>query len=329
MFRRAAALDALRHANIALDFQSDAARLPEPAPGERSLLQKPTDMKPRTSAGIVLMCLGVACLCVNDALAKSLTATYSPFQIQFLRNLIALPFAILIAHRMGGAAALRSHRPLAHLMRGGLWVGATFLFFTSITYMGLAEATALIFVAPLFITALSAMLFREHVGWRRWLAVVVGFIGVLIAVRPGTSAFQTVSLLPVATAFVYALLMLSARFVDARESVWTLLLYMTGTGALISLFIVPFIWIPLRAQDLWLFAAIAIFGTAGMTMMTQAFRLAPAVVVAPLDYTAIIWATALGWLFWAEIPDALTFVGAAVIIASGVFIIWREHRGER
>jgi len=293
------------------------------------LLQTPTEPRARTSAGIVLMCVGVACLCVNDALAKTLTAHYSPFQIQFLRNLIALPFAILIAHRMGGAAALRSHRPLAHLMRGGLWVGATFLFFTSITYMGLAEATALIFVAPLFITALSALLFREHVGWRRWLAVIVGFAGVLIAVRPGTSAFQTVSLLPVATAFVYALLMLSARWVDSRESVWTLLLYMTGTGALISLFIMPFIWTPVRFQDLWLFGAIAIFGTAGMTMMTQAFRLAPAVVVAPLDYSAIIWATLLGWMFWNEIPDALTFAGAAVIIASGVFIIWREHRTSR
>ncbi|MEM5472237.1 DMT family transporter [Hoeflea sp. AS60] len=292
------------------------------------MLQKPTEQRTRTSAGIIMMCVGVACLCVNDALAKTLTASYSPLQIQFLRNLIALPFAILIAWKMGGAPALRSHRPLAHMLRGGLWIAATYLFFTSITYMGLAEATALIFVAPLFITALSALMFREHVGWRRWLAVAVGFLGVLIAVRPGTSAFETISLLPVATAFIYALLMLSARWVDTRESVWTLLLYMTATGALISLFLVPFVWTPVNAQDLWLFAAVAIFGTAGMTLMTQAFRLAPAVVVAPLDYTAIIWATALGWLFWNEIPDALTFVGAAVIIASGVFIIWREHQAE-
>ena len=121
----------------------------------------PTKPGSRTSIGILLMCVGVACLCVNDALAKSLTTHYSPFQVQFLRNLIALPFAILIAWKMGGTPALRSHRPLAHLLRGGLWVGATFLFFTSITYMGLAEATALIFVAPLFITALSALLFRD------------------------------------------------------------------------------------------------------------------------------------------------------------------------
>ena len=276
-----------------------------------------------------MMCAGVACLSVNDAIAKILTAGYSPVQILFLRNLIALPFAFLVALRMGGAGALRSHRPAAHLLRGVLWIGATVLFFTSLMHLPLAEATALVFVAPLFITALSALFRIEQVGWRRWLAVIVGFIGVLVALRPGAAAFQPVSLLPVATAFVYALLMLSARFVDSRESVWTLLLYMTATGALISLFIVPFIWVPLRAEDLWLFIAIAIFGTAGMTMMTQAFRLAPAVVVAPLDYTAIIWATLLGWIFWTEIPDALTFVGAAVIIASGVFIIWREHRAER
>ncbi|WP_343123252.1 DMT family transporter [Hoeflea sp. IMCC20628] len=292
----------------------------------RILQPAPTQSPTQTSAGILLMSVGIACLCVNDALAKTLTAHYSPFQIQFLRNLIALPFAIMIAWKMGGGAALRSHRPLAHFLRGGLWVGATFLFFTSITYMGLAEATALVFVAPLFITALSALFLREQVGWKRWLAVLVGFAGVLIAVRPGSSTFQTVSLLPIATAFVYAVLMLSARWVDSRESVWTLLLYMTGTGAAISLFIVPFIWNPVRPEDLWLFVAVAIFGTAGMTMITQAFRLAPAVVVAPLDYSAIIWATLLGWLFWNEIPDALTFVGAAVIIASGVFIIWREHR---
>lgn len=280
------------------------------------------------TAGITLMIVGVAALCVNDAIAKTLTVTYSPLQILFLRNVIALPFALLIAWKMGGTGALRSYRPLAHLVRGMLWIGATILFFTSIMHLGLAEATALIFVAPLFITAISAMFLGEHVGWRRWLAVLVGFLGVLIIVRPGGATFQLVSLLPVATAFVYALLMLSARWVDSRESVWTLLLYLTGASAALSVFIVPFVWVPVRLEHLWLFAAIALFGTAGMTMMTQAFRLAPAVVVAPLDYTALVWATALGWLVWNEIPDAMTYIGAAIIIASGVVIIVREHRAD-
>ncbi len=278
------------------------------------------------TAGIALMCAGVACLSINDALAKLLVAGYSPLQILFLRNVIALPFAILLALKMGGARALRSHKPAAHVLRGALWIAATVLFFTSFKTLELAEATALIFVAPLFITAMSALVLREHVGPRRWFAVCAGFAGVLIAVRPGAAAFQPASLLPVATAFLYAILMLGARWVDPRESPWTMLLYLTGTSAILSAVIVPFVWSPVRAGDLWLFAAIALFGTAGMTMMTQAFRLAPAAIVAPLDYSGIVWATALGWLIWNEVPVATTILGAAVIIASGLYVIWRERK---
>ncbi|WP_421906222.1 DMT family transporter [Mameliella sp.] len=278
------------------------------------------------TAGLGLMCVGVASLSANDALAKFLVADYSPVQILFLRNVIALPFAILLTLKMGGAGALRSGRPVAHLVRGVLWIAATVLFFTSFLYLDLAEATALIFVAPLFITAISALFLKELVGPRRWLAVCLGFVGVLIVIRPGASAFQPASLLPVLTAFLYALLMLSARWVDASESVWTMLLYLTGASAFLSAFIVPFVWVPVRLGDLWLFAAIALFGTAGMTMMTQAFRLAPAAIVAPMDYTAIVWATAFGWLVWGEVPDRTAFYGAAVIIASGLYVIWRERR---
>jgi len=279
--------------------------------------------------GMFMMCVGVACLSINDAVAKQLTSDYSPLQVLFLRNLIALPFAIGIALRMGGTRALRSYRPVAHLVRGVVWVAAAFLFFTSLRYLPLAEATALVFVAPLFITAISALVLREQVGWKRWLAVLAGFAGVLIAIRPGAASFQLVSLLPVATALFYALLMVSARWVDRRESVWTLLLYLTGAGALLSAVLVPFVWRPVPMADLWLFAAIAFFGTAGMTLMTQAFRMAPAVVVAPLDYTALLWATLAGWLVWHEIPEAPVFLGAAIIIASGIFTVWREHRNDR
>ena len=289
-------------------------------------MQTLADEKRGRLSGAVLMCAGVACLSTNDALAKTLTAHYAPFQIMFLRNLIALPVAVVIALVLGGPSALLSRRPMAHLLRGFLWVAATFLFFTSLKHLGLAEATALIFVAPLFITAISALFLREEVGWRRWLAVIVGFIGVLIVIRPGGAAFQAVSLLPVATALVYAFLMLGSRLVDPRESIWTLLLYLTGTGALLSGVLVPFVWLPVRAEDIWLFVSIALFGTAGMTMISQAFRLAPATLVAPLDYTALIWATAFGWLIWTEVPDVATFIGAAIIIAGGVVVILRESR---
>lgn len=280
----------------------------------------------QTYVGITLMCIGVACLCVNDALAKELTTAYSPLQVLFLRNLIAFPFAVVVVLGVGGPAALRSYRPMAHVVRGLLWLSAAFLFFTSLTMLQLAEATALIFVAPMLITALSALLLKERVGWRRWSAVLVGFAGVLIVVRPGGSTFQLASLLPMITAFFYALLMIAARWVDPRESVWTMMLYLVGAGGLAAAALMPFVWVPVAWGDLWLFAGLAFFGTAGMTMMTQAFRFAPAAVVAPFDYTALIWATLLGYAFWGEVPDALTYVGAVVIIASGIFIVWREHR---
>ncbi|MBD1547572.1 DMT family transporter [Labrenzia aggregata] len=274
------------------------------------------------------MCTAVAFLCVSDAIAKTLTAGYSPLQILFLRNVIALPFAVLIAWKAGGVAALRSHRPAMHLFRGLIWIGAAGSFFTGLKYLGLAEATVLAFAAPVFITALAALVLKDPVGWRRWSAVLVGFVGVLVVVRPGLAAFQMVSLFPVATAVLYAVLMLSARFVDPRESVWTLMLYLVGAGAVISALTMPFVWVAVRPQDIWLFLGVAFFGTIGVTMLTQAFRLAPAATVAPLDYTALIWATLIGWLVWGEIPDLPTYLGAAIIIASGIFIIWRERKLE-
>lgn len=291
--------------------------------------QGPSTPSPATASatnGILLMCLGVACLCVNDSLAKALGESYSPLQILFLRNLIALPIAIGIAWKMGGSAALRSRTPLTHLLRGVLWIGAAFTFFTSLTLLGLAEATTLVFAAPAIICAISALFLKEPVGWRRWTAVLVGFAGVMIVVRPGTAAFQPASLLSLATAFLYAILMLSARLVDKNESVWTMSLYLVGSGAVLSVFIVPFVWVPVQTQDIWLFVAIASFGSFGMTLMTQAFRLAPAVVIAPFDYTALIWASLIGYLVWNETPDSATYLGAGIIIASGCYIIYREWR---
>lgn len=278
----------------------------------------------RAPAGILIMCLGVVCLCANDAIAKALGETYPPVQILFIRNLIALPIAAAIALVMGGPQALVSRSPLVHLGRGLIWMAAAYLFFTGLTLLELAEATTLIFAAPAIICALSALVLKEQVGWRRWSAVLVGFGGVLIVVQPGTDAFQTAALYPLATAFLYALMMISSRWLDARESVWTLTLYLVGSGALISAVLVPFFWVPIRAEDLWLFAGIAAAGTVGATMITQAFRIAPAAVVAPFDYTSLIWAVLLGYFLWGEVPDHATYLGASVIVASGLYIVYRE-----
>ncbi|WCN15070.1 EamA family transporter [Marinomonas mediterranea] len=274
-----------------------------------------------TNTAILMMCTGVACLSINDAFAKVLMEHYSAIQILFVRTVLAFPFALFLAFYTGGASALRSHKPAVHVVRSLLWIAATIMFFTSVKYLDLATATALIFVAPLFIAIISSVFLKEPVSRAKWLAILAGFVGMLIIVRPGLIAFNAVTALPIATAVVYALLMLGARQIDPRESVWTQVLYLTGISGILSGLLVPFVWTAIRVEDLWLFAAITLFGITGMALMTQAFRLGSAVVIAPLDYTGLLWATLLGWLFWAEMPDTTTLVGAIVIVASGTYII--------
>ncbi len=276
--------------------------------------------------GIAVMCLGVLSIVVNDAMAKWLTATYDPLQVMFMRNLMAVPMIVAVALAAGGRPMLRTRHWRLHALRGLLLVGAAYTFFSGIAVLPLAEATALVFAAPIFITALSVPLLREAVGWRRWAAVIVGFAGVLVIVRPGAAAFQAASLFPVASAVFYALIMISARWIDRAERLWTLMVYTALFPALFSGLLVPLVWVPPQWQDLPYVLGMAVFGTLGLTLISQAFRLGAAAVVAPFDYTALIWASLLGWLVWAEVPGLWTYAGAAVIMASGVYIVYRETR---
>jgi drug/metabolite transporter (DMT)-like permease len=273
---------------------------------------------------IAVMCIGALCLVCNDAVAKWLTAHYAPLQIVFMRNLFAAPMILAVVLTFGGRTALRTRHLWVHALRGLLLVCGAWAFFLSLRTLPLAEATALFFAAPIVITALSVPLLGEHVGWRRWTAVIVGFAGVLIVVRPGAAAFQPASLLVVVTASLYALAMISTRWIDRSESVWTMMFYVVLFPMLFSGVAVSVQWQTPALSHLPITAAQAVFGTLGMTLISQSFRLAPAAIVAPFDYTALIWASLLGWLLWGEIPVIWTYAGAAVIVASGIYIVFRE-----
>jgi drug/metabolite transporter (DMT)-like permease len=277
-----------------------------------------------TGAGIATMCVGALCLVCNDAVAKWLTAHYEPLQIVFMRNLFAAPMILAVVLRFSGWSALRTSHLWVHALRGFLLVCGAWAFFLALRTLPLAEATAIFFAAPIFITALSVPLLGEHVGWRRWTAVVVGFAGVLIIVRPGAAAFQPVSLLVVVTASLYALAMISTRWIDRSEGVWSMMFYLVLFPMLFSGVVVPLQWQTPVPSHLPVVAVMAVFGTLGMTLISQAFRLAPAAIVAPFDYTALIWASMLGWLLWDEVPVIWTYAGAAVIVASGIYIVIRE-----
>lgn len=278
---------------------------------------------------IATICLGMFCLVLNDALAKWLTDHYSPLQIVFLRSLIAVPMIAAIGLMLGGRASLRTSHLRIHAVRGLLAIGAAYTFFQGLKILPLAEATSLAFAAPIFVTALSVPLLRERVGWRRWLAVLVGFVGVLVIVRPGAAAFQPASLLIVAAALFYALFMISARWIRLEENVWTMMFYVALFPLLYSALVVPLIWAPVVLDHMPYVAAMAVVGTVGVTLIGQAFRLSPAAVVAPFDYTALIWASLFGWLIWGELPDIWTYAGAAVIVTSGIYIIIRETRAKQ
>lgn len=279
-----------------------------------------------TPLAIATICAGVAFLVANDAAAKLLTDRYTPIQIVFLRNLIAVPIITAIILTVFGSAALQTRHLRLHALRGALMVTGAWLYFTALIYMPLAEATALVFSAPIFITALSVPLLGEHVGWRRWGAVLLGFAGVLVIVRPGSEAFQLAALLPVGTALCYAVFMISARWINRAERLWTMMLF---AMLFPMIYAAPFAlvnWVPVQAADAALFVALAVFGSLGLALIGQAFRMAPAAIVAPFDYTALIWATGLGWLIWGDVPMVWTILGAAIIVVSGIIIILREAR---
>lgn len=275
-------------------------------------------------AGIASMCAGMLCLTVNDALAKGLAAHYPVVEIVFFRMLFALPLIAAVGIATGGRRALATRRPLVHLGRGLLATGATFSFVLALALLPLAEATAIAFAAPLFVTLLAIPLLGERPGAPQWLATLAGFGGVLLIVQPGTAAFTLTALVPLATALAYALLMLSARMLGRSETIWATMVYATLVPLAVSAAALPWFWQTPALAHLPYFIGAGVFGGAAMTLITQGFRIGPASIVAPFDYTGLLWATALGWVFWQEIPSAWSALGAAAIGVCGVYLAYRH-----
>ena len=196
--------------------------------------------------------------------------------------------------------------------------------YTALRGLPLAEAIAVTFTAPLFITALSGPLLGEAVGVRRWAAVVVGFVGTLIMVRPGAESFRPEALLVLASALIFALNMLLTRRLTRTETNAALVTYTTVIAGLASLPFAALAWQEPSTGDLGLFALVGIGAGSGAYLLVVAFRNAPAAVVAPFDYTTLIWASILGWMLWRESPEPAVWIGAAIVVAAGVYITRRE-----
>lgn len=277
--------------------------------------------------GIACAVLAIFLFSVMDALIKVLQADYSTWQIFFFRSLPALlPIAYLV-HRGGGVSALRTRRPLAHLLYAGLMISFLVGFFHALQYLALTDAYAVAFSAPLLIAALSAPLLGERVGPRRWAALVVGFLGVLIVLRPGGTLIGNAGVVFVLLAVVfYALAMIALRRLSRTESQAAIVFHFTAVSVLVGAAALPFVWAMPPARDWALLILIGLVGGVGQILITRAFSLAPAVTVSPFQYTQIVWGVALGWLIFADRPDPTVLLGAAVVIASGLYLLHREAR---
>jgi len=270
------------------------------------------------------MLIGIAGFAVMDATIKWLAADYPVVQVAALRSWFGLPLLCLFALRGGGLRRLRTKRPAVHVGRYLLVLGLTLSFFWALSQMKLVDAIAITFAAPIFITALSMPLLRESVGLHRWLAVGIGFVGVLVMLRPGPGVFQWAALVVLVSVVFYALLMITTRAFKNTENPAALVLYPQLGMSLTGILLAPFFWVTPNLVDLGLFALAGTFGSVGVMCVTHAFRLGPAAVITPFEYSALIWATLLGYFLWGELPDAITLLGAAIVISSGLYIVYRE-----
>ena len=274
---------------------------------------------------IIAMLLGAAVLAANDAVLKWLTNGYHVGQIMFCRGIfISLPLAVLI-WKAGGLKSLRFVNPKGHAVRAALVIVGTFLFVSGLAYLPLADAIAIAFAGPLFITALAQPLLGEHVGWRRWSAVLTGFIGILFIVRPGGAVVQWAVLLPLTASLAGALRDLLTRHLSSQETTVAMLFYTTLGVILASLVTIPFIWVPVPFVDWGWFALSGFLVGFAHFLMIETFRYGEATLVAPFKYSGVIWAGLLGFLIWGDIPDFTTIVGVSILVFSGIYILHREQ----
>ncbi len=278
----------------------------------------------RIGLGIGSILLAVLFFSIMDATAKWLGQDYQPVQIVFLRFVFGLLPVALFVWRGGGLSALRTRRPGLHALRALLIFFALFTFFSGLPRMPLADAIAFAFTAPLFVTALSVPVLGEPVGRRRWAAVLVGFAGALVMVQPGTSGFRFEALWILASALCFAFAMLLTRRMARSETNVAMLAYSTLGAGLLALPLMPFLWKTPAGGDIWLFVLIGLVGGTAAYFIIVAYRNAPAALVAPFEYTALVWAAILGWIIWREQPQPMVWLGAAVIMLSGLYITHRE-----
>jgi drug/metabolite transporter (DMT)-like permease len=283
----------------------------------------------RILRGILLMCTAAMLFPVMNGFAKVLIQHYHPTQIVWARNASHFVFLlILFAPRLGLVPLFRCNKPLAQASISLLLLVSTGMMFVSLEFLPLANASALIFTTPLIVTVLSVFLLKEKVALGRWLAVLVGFAGMLIVMRPGSSLFHWAAFLVLGSAATYAMYQIVMRRLASWDRPETTAIYSVVLSTILMSFVVPFFWkTPESLIHLGMFCGLGMLGGIGHYCMAQALSMAPASTISPFNYAQILGAIIFDYAVFSTFPDLWTWVGAAVIAASGIYLLLREARG--
>jgi drug/metabolite transporter (DMT)-like permease len=275
---------------------------------------------------IGLMLLAVAAFACMDALLKFFTQHYPPLEIAFWRGLASLPFMVLPALVRGRYRDLIPQRFWMHLLRGVLMVVMLSGFIYAVRTLSLANAYAIYLAEPLIVTALAVPLLGDQVSWRNWVAISVGLVGVLVILRPSTSQLVPLgALAALISAVAYALSVIALRVITRTDSTTSVIVWTVGLMTVITGLIAVPDWVPLAREHWKWLAALGLFGAIGQHLLTEAFRSAPPSIVAPFEYTALLWGILIDWVAWSVLPATRVFVGGGIVIASGLYLIWHER----
>lgn len=279
--------------------------------------------------GVAIMALGFFLFAGADAMAKLLTQHVPPVQVVWFRQ-TGLFLGVLVLLALRGSAVMRSTHPVLQLGRGVTAALSATLFILALQYVPLADATAVTFIAPFIVTVLGALILRESVGWRRWAAVAVGFVGMLIVTRPGMGVFHPAIFFAVAAASSFALRQILSRYLSGGDSIATTVAYTSIVSFVLATLALPFFWVtPQGWQPYALAAGVSLLAGLGEIAVIRALTLAQAVVLAPVHYSIILWATFYGFFVFGQLPDGWTLLGCAIIVASGLYTLNRERAALR
>jgi len=273
------------------------------------------------------MCGAVATFSCLDTTGKYLLHHMHPLQVVWVRYTGAFLLALLFLNPVTRPGMLVTRRPWLQVGRSALLLLSTALNFFALQFLQLDEALSILFSTPFIVAVLCGPLLGEWVGWRRWIAIGVGFLGVLLVARPGFGGLHPAALLSLGSAVCYSLYSISTRVLARSDSSETTLFYSNLVGALAMLPIVPFVWsMPSSWFIILLMVVIGAFGSFGHYLLIRGHRLAPASVLAPFIYTQLVWTTTLGFLVFGDVPHRWTIVGGLIVVGSGLYLLYRERK---